>query len=298
MSLFPLLNLFIPSFRPSTPPRLEILSALPATPSTLPPLLFVHGAFCAAWVWEEHFLQWFADCGHPAYAVSLRGHGGSAGRERLSETSFAEYVEDLDLTVKAITAETGRAPVVVGHSMGGMIVQHWIAGQDRARFRTKPRCSGVVLLSSVPPSGLTGTSLHMALSDPTLIWQLTAMQAFGDGPHSEGLQRAMFAPDAPADLIANFYRRQQEESVRAPMDMHCSLPPDPSNGKIIPMLVLGADHDTFVTDWMNHSTAHYYHTDCIILPHTGHSIMLGPSWENAAETLHGWMVEQGLATAP
>jgi len=298
MSLFTLLNFFIPSFRPSTPPRLEVLRALPTVAPGRTPLLFVHGAFCAGWVWEEHFLHWFAEQGHPAYALSLRGHGGSDGRERLRETSFSEYVEDLDVTVKAITEETGCAPVVVGHSMGGMIVQHWIAGVDRTTFRTTPLCRGAVLLSSVPPSGLTGTSLHMLVSDPTLIWQLTAMQAFGDSPLSSGIQRAMFAPDAPAALIANYYRRQQDESIRAPLDMHCALPPDPTNGKTIPMLVLGADHDTFVTDWMNQSTAQYYNTECVILPDTGHSIMLGPSWPHAARTLHDWLVENDLADAP
>ena len=48
-------------------------------PLDAPPLLFVHGAYCAAWVWEEYFLPWFAQRGWNATAISLEGHGDSRG---------------------------------------------------------------------------------------------------------------------------------------------------------------------------------------------------------------------------
>lgn len=83
------------------------------------PLLFVHGAHVGAWCWEEHFLPWFASRGFPAYAVSLRGHGASGGRERLNRFGLADYACDLAATVAAI----GRAPVLIGHSMGGMVAR-------------------------------------------------------------------------------------------------------------------------------------------------------------------------------
>jgi len=37
------------------------------------PLLFVHGAWHAAWCWDENLLDFFADKGFRAVAVSLRG---------------------------------------------------------------------------------------------------------------------------------------------------------------------------------------------------------------------------------
>jgi len=57
--------------------HLEVRKRLPATPSRKPPLLFVHGGNLAAWCWDEHFLNFFADKGFRAVAVSLRGHGAS-----------------------------------------------------------------------------------------------------------------------------------------------------------------------------------------------------------------------------
>ena len=41
------------------------------------PLLFVHGAAHAAWCWDEYFLDFFADRGYRAVALSLHGHGAS-----------------------------------------------------------------------------------------------------------------------------------------------------------------------------------------------------------------------------
>jgi len=42
------------------------------------PLLFVHGACGTASVWDEHFLDFFADQDYRAVALSLRGHGASS----------------------------------------------------------------------------------------------------------------------------------------------------------------------------------------------------------------------------
>ncbi len=42
-----------------------------------PPLLFIHGAWHGAWCWDEHFLDFFANNGFHAVALSLRGHGNS-----------------------------------------------------------------------------------------------------------------------------------------------------------------------------------------------------------------------------
>jgi hypothetical protein len=59
------------------------------------PLLFVHGAWHAAWCWDEHFLDFFADKGYRGVALSLRGHGGSSASKPIRFVSLADYVEDV-----------------------------------------------------------------------------------------------------------------------------------------------------------------------------------------------------------
>ena len=99
---------------------LELHQRSPAVDDGRPPLLFVHGLGHGAWCWE-HWLGAAADAGYPAYAVSLRGHGGSPGRLRTAR--LGEYVDDVVATAESLP----RPPVLVGHSLGGLVVQRALA---------------------------------------------------------------------------------------------------------------------------------------------------------------------------
>ena len=97
--------------------QLEVLTQKPASIAKQARLLFVHGMWHGAWCWEKYFLPYFAGKGYVASAMSLRGHGKSPGRDKLRWTSLADYVADVETVVK----QMGNLPVLVGHSMGGMI---------------------------------------------------------------------------------------------------------------------------------------------------------------------------------
>ena len=70
---------------------IELISHVPAPLAHPLPLLFVHGAFVAAWCWDDNFLPYFAQHGFAAHALSLRGHGGSTGWESLAAASIDDY---------------------------------------------------------------------------------------------------------------------------------------------------------------------------------------------------------------
>ena len=96
--------------------KLEILRCQPnRSVVDPPPILFVHGSYCAAWIWAEKFMPYFAEQGFSCAAVSLRGHGGSEGL--LSWASLADYVDD----VTSAVAQMDSPPILVGHSMGGLV---------------------------------------------------------------------------------------------------------------------------------------------------------------------------------
>jgi pimeloyl-ACP methyl ester carboxylesterase len=117
------------------------------------PILFVHGAWHAAWCWEN-FLPYFADRGYAAYAVSLRGHGASAGREGIRWHSAAQdYVADVAQVIQTLP----QPPILVGHSMGGYVVQKYLETQQAAAG---------VLLASVPVSGLCGFAVRFGWRHP------------------------------------------------------------------------------------------------------------------------------------
>ncbi len=274
-----------------TSPRLEVLHATPRAPRDAPPLLFVHGAFCGAWIWAESLMPALAEAGWTCAAVSLRGHGGSEGHETLPSTGMDDYVTD----VLSVMAELPRAPVLVGHSMGGMVVQRVIEQFRIAAFRRDAPVAGAVLMSSVPPGGLWGTWMHMVTHDPALLWQLGAIQAFGDqAATAEGIHRAMFAASAPTELTEAYMDRMQGESMKVQMDMTLRAPPVAINGRAIPMLVVGAEEDSFVPPWMARLTARTYDADCVILDNAGHAMMLGPACERTKAELTRWLEANGL----
>jgi pimeloyl-ACP methyl ester carboxylesterase len=98
----------------------------------------VHGAWHAAWCWDAHFLDFFADKGFRAVAGSLRGYGASTLAQPLNSCSVADYVDDVRATVELLGCE----PVLIGHSLGGIVVQKYLES-----LRTR----AAVLMASHPP---------------------------------------------------------------------------------------------------------------------------------------------------
>eukprot|EP01127_Copromyxa_protea_P018603 TRINITY_DN5889_c0_g1_i2.p1 TRINITY_DN5889_c0_g1~~TRINITY_DN5889_c0_g1_i2.p1 ORF type:complete len:748 (-),score=166.46 TRINITY_DN5889_c0_g1_i2:7-2250(-) len=81
------------------------------------PLFFVHGDWTGAWIWEEHFMPWFASQGYTCYALSLMGHGKSAGDAKTLQTaSITDFVSN----IKTVLASLPSPPIVVAHSLATM----------------------------------------------------------------------------------------------------------------------------------------------------------------------------------
>ena len=255
--------------------QLEIIEARPPRGGTGRPLLFVHGAFTAAWCWSEHFLPYFAKQGFRACAVSLSGHGGSRGRERLDWLSISDYVDDLVQAVSTI----GGDPILVGHSMGGFVVQKYL---ERA---TAP---GIVLMASVPPQGLLSASIALAFSNPGLFADVNSMMHHGRVSLAT-LQHALFASPVAADKLQAYYSKMQPESQRAMWDMSMFNLPQLRRERCPPMLVLGAERDILVPPSQAEQAARYYGTEAEIFPGMGHVMMLESDWQKVADRIIEWI---------
>ena len=81
--------------------------------SERPDIVFVHGAWHGAWVWDR-VLNVLGTSGWTAAALDLPGHGNS------TEPS-TDLHGDADAVRDAVTAR-GRPTVLVGHSYGGMVI--------------------------------------------------------------------------------------------------------------------------------------------------------------------------------
>jgi pimeloyl-ACP methyl ester carboxylesterase len=259
-------------------PELEIFRRSPSDkPKCKTPVVFVHGAFTGAWCWNEHFLTWFADQGFETISFSLRGHGGSGGRELRSLASIDDYVEDLETVVDTL----GQKPILIGHSMGGYIIQ---------KYLEKHKATAAVLMASVPPEGLLASNTMMAMAQPDLYLQMFWLQAIG--PHTllrDRLGRAMLSPDIAEDEGMIYFGRLETESHRALMDMMGGNPVFLSQTDLPPMLAIGARNDEIIQSEVVNHTARRLGADCVLLDNIAHAMMLDANWKKAASSIVEWL---------
>lgn len=245
------------------------------------PLLFVHGGWHAAWCWDEHFLDFFADKGFQAVGVSLRAHGKTATSQRLRTCSIADYVDD----VKAAAAQLVSQPVVIGHSMGGFVVQKYLESHH---------APAAVLMASAPPRGTVRAMLRMFGRHPVTVARSSLFGSTIDVVATPTLARDhLFCAHTPESVVADCVARLQPESAQAMREMLFGVRPDP--GLIsTPMLVLGASDDQAFTQDEVHATARAYGTDAQFFSDMGHDMMLEPGWQAVAERIVGWLGHRGL----
>ena len=259
---------------------LEVLSRVPAAASRNTPLLFVHGAFTGAWCWDEHFLSFFAEAGYAAHALSLSGHGRSRGREHLDSLSIADYVDD----VLEVVAGLPAPPVLIGHSMGGFVVQKVL---EQRKF------PAAVLMCSVPPQGLMAAAFGMMFSHPGLMSDLNRLMSGGEVV-LDTLREALFAQPVAVDDLTRFYRWSQPESHRAIWDMSLFNLPHPSKIDASRLLILGAELDHLIPASLVEMTARTYGLPATLFPAVGHGLMLERDWKKPARHILDWLGESRI----
>lgn len=261
--------------------QLEVLSQAPTGAARATPILFVHGAWHGAWCWQEHFLPYFADHGFHVHALSLRGHGASEAPHHPRTTRMRDYVAD----VAQVAAELDTAPILVGHSMGGLVVQKYLEAH------TAP---AAILLASVPTSGALRTTLNVACRHPlrfaraNLTWSLYPIVG------APRLAREfLFARDVPPGRLKAYFSRLQDESYLAYLDMIAFALPRPRRVST-PLQVIGAGRDAIFTPREARRTARAYHADVKLFPDAPHDLMLDANWQPAADAMLAWLDTRGI----
>jgi 3-oxoadipate enol-lactonase len=141
-----------------------------------PPLVFLHGIGGAARAWRGQ-LDFFADR-YRTIAWDMPGYGGSAPLPAVSIASLADALQDFLQQTGAIK------PVIVGHSIGGMIVQQLLAKSQRV-------ANAVVLAQTSP-----------AFGKPDGDWQKNFIDA-RLGPLDRGETLVTLAPALVKELVGD-----------------------------------------------------------------------------------------------
>ena len=265
--------------QPTTVSGLEVVDKGSPTAEHPAPLLFVHGAWHAAWCWHN-FLDFFADKGYRALAVSLRGHGGSATSKRLRGCSLADYVDDVESVVATLPA----SPVVIGHSLGGFIVQKYLESND---------APAGVLMASAPPQGCRGFTVRMMRRYPWLTTRSIITGDFVHGLNTPVVARELFySAHTPESDVARYAALLGNESQRVILDALLLNRPKPAR-VTAPLLVVGAVHDACIPEVEVDDTARAYGTNAEFFE-MGHNMMVEPGWAAVAERIHNWLGRRAL----
>lgn len=131
-------------------------------------MVLIHGAFSAGWAMEGWAGE-MAKRGWQTHCPDLLHHDTPPhGRPHpnLGRTSLIDYANDLAKKIKALPEK----PVIVGHSMGGLLAQ-MLAGRGLAR--------AIVLLAPSPPWGVIPSTEFEILS---AVGMVATLGVFWDGP--------------------------------------------------------------------------------------------------------------------
>jgi non-heme chloroperoxidase len=236
----------------------------------------VHGGYADAWCWEPFFLPWFASRGWPAHALSLRGHGASAGADTLFIAGLDDYVAD----VEHVASQLDAAPVLVGHSMGAAVLERMMA--------TRP-VRGAALMAPVPPTGLLPVAGRLAATRPDYLSHMMGLDPTRLSQRIlEALRPFYFSPEVNPVILRQAIAHLNRESPRALFDLSMRLhwiEPQASS----PVFVLGATGDRIAIPADVEATARHHGVHATILPGMGHMLMLEPQWRSAAEAIAAWM---------
>ncbi len=237
----------------------------------------MHGAWHGAWCWEEHFLDHFAEQGFRVAALDLRGHGSSPAGGWFRSRRLRHYVAD----VAEVAATFDVPPVVIGHSMGGMVVQKYLEKHEAPK---------AVLLASGPPRGVVGITLRVLRRSPLTFLRINATWSLYPLVKDPDDARALLFGDHLDEVTALGYTaRLQDEAYLAFLDMLLLDLPKPKRVDT-DVLVLGGEQDVIFTPPEVHRTATAYGTTAVMFD-GGHDLMLEPCWPEVAGTIARWLRE-------
>lgn len=246
------------------------------------PVVMIHGAFCGAW----SFANWRAFYEAQGFAVetpNLRCHG--SGREAfasLAGVSIGDYLGDL----RTLIGRLDEAPVVIGHSLGGLLAQ-MLAAQGGIR--------ALVLLAPLAPWGIF-PSTASEWAAPQALFLEGAFWKRVVSPHKATASTHAFhcVPEREREVLVESL--VPESGLALFESMHWMF--DSRKASLVdrravtcPVLCIAGGRDSIVSAATVRRLARRYHGRARyeLLPDHGHWLPGEPGWERIAAGSLTWL---------
>ena len=247
-------------------------------------ILFIHGMYMNASSWGDWGVRAKA-AGHTSHALEWPGHDGEPAAlranppEELKTLSFGQLVEHHEAQIRALHAQDA---VLVGHSIGGLLVQALLArGIGRAG----------VAICPAPPQGVLSLRPDFLRAN---------------APHTN-----VFAKNKPLNMSAKRFHycfassvsREESDALWArwctPESRAVPLSTTGKEGKVEagavtqPLLVFGGTNDHLIpASLAKKVAARYSAAEYREIPGGDHFVCNEPGWESLADDVFAWVAAQ------
>ncbi|HID39829.1 MAG TPA: alpha/beta hydrolase, partial [Calditrichaeota bacterium] len=165
-------------------------------------IFMIHGMWGGPWYWQS-YISFFEEKGYRCIATTLRHHNVNpqdSPPAELGTTSILDYAFDLEQEIKRLDEK----PIIMGHSMGGMLAQ--ILGSRQLAKK-------LVLLAPASPAGILALSPSVIKS----FSEVLVRPGFWKRPHRLSFEKAVYSMLhlLPEKEQKEVYQRFIDESGKA-----------------------------------------------------------------------------------
>jgi pimeloyl-ACP methyl ester carboxylesterase len=260
------------------------------------PVVFIHGLWLHATSWGP-WVELFRDAGYEPIAPGWPGDPDTVEAARANPDALADHgIDEVTGHYAQIIDQLPTAPVLVGHSFGGMIAQK-LLGEGYGAGAVAVDAAQIKGVLPLPLSSLHATlpvfknpaNNHKAVSLTAEQFRYSFGNAISEQESSELYQRwAIPAPGRPLF-----------EAAAANFELHSPAKVNTRNQNRGPLLLVMGGRDHTVPEAITKATLKQYrHSDAITelaeLPDRGHSLTIDSGWRAVADQCLAWLRKQDL----
>lgn len=245
-------------------------------------IFMIHGMWGGAWYWQN-YKEFFEKQGYRCKAATLRHHAMEPTAEppmELGRTGLLDYAADLEKEIRALDEK----PVLMGHSMGGLLTQI-LAARGLAK--------AIVLLAPASPRGIL--AIH-----PSVIksfWSMIISGRFWTRPYRQTFDEAVYSMLhlMPAAMQREIYARFVYESGRAAGEIGFWIFDGQKASAVdarkvqCPVLVISGKQDRITPAAVHRQIAKKYKADLKVFENHAHWLVMEPGWEDVAGYAAEWL---------